>query len=325
MAQLYHQRLAADLKLALLDLYPEDHPITLIWAAGVPGQERVRSLPLYQLDRELGLDHLTCLYLPPLAAEEHLSGFSTLVHIIARLRSPQGCPWDRQQTHASLKPHLLQECYEALEALDEGDLGKLAEELGDLMMHIVLQAQVAAEAEEFQIGDVLRSINAKLLRRHPHVFGTAQVADVAEVSHQWEEIKREERGEEGSLLASVPQELPALAYSQAIQDRASGSGFDWEVFEGVLGKLSEELAELKASSSAEGRLGEFGDVLFTLVNVARWLGLDAEEALRGANRRFLRRFQRMEELSRSQGRPFVRLTPDEMNRLWEEVKGEEAG
>jgi len=323
-AQLYHQRLAAELKLDLLDLYPQDHNVTLIRAAGVPGMERVHSIPLHLLDREAELDHLTSLYLPPLAQEEHHTDFSTLVHIMAKLRSPEGCPWDRKQTHSSLKPHLLQECYEALEALDEDDHDKLCEELGDLLMHIVLHAQIGAEAGEFQIGDVLRSINAKLLRRHPHVFGDVQVTSAAEVSHRWQEIKQEERGGEESLLASVPQQMPALAYSQAIQDRASGSGFDWQTLEGVLGKLSEELSELERSPSHDERLKEFGDVLFTMVNVARWLGLDAEEALRLANKRFLRRFQRMEKLSLSRGQPLAELSTEAMNRLWDEVKAEEA-
>jgi len=251
---------------------------------------------------------------------ENLNGFDGLERIVARLRAPDGCPWDREQTHASLKRYLLEECYEVLEALDEGDTQKLCEELGDLLLQIALHTQIATEAGEFQMSDVLRSINTKLIRRHPHVFGDVKVADAREVEHNWEAIKREERQEDASLLAGVAKEMPALAYSQAIQGRAAQAGFDWESIEGILQKVAEELEELKGAKSKEEETSEFGDVLLALVNIARWLRIEAEEALRLANRRFYRRFTHMEEACRARGTTFDSLSFDEQNSLWEEAK-----
>ena len=170
---------------------------------------------------------------------KNLRQFETLVDIIARLRAPDGCPWDRKQTHASLREFLLEECYEALEALDEGDSAKLRDELGDLLLQIVLQAQIATEAGEFELGDVLNSINTKLIHRHPHVFGSKKVKDAEEVAHNWETLKLEERGAGASLLSSVPKQMPALGYSQAIQRRVAEVGFDWKDINGVIDKLAE--------------------------------------------------------------------------------------
>jgi len=255
-----------------------------------------------------------------LSLPQDLSKFDALVEIIARLRAPDGCPWDRKQTHASLRENLLAECYEVLEALDEGDTGKLCDELGDLLMQIVLHAQVAAEAGEFELGDVVKGINNKLIHRHPHVFGSEKVRDAEEVAHNWESLKREEREADTSILESVPSHMPALGYSQEIQRRVARDGFDWEDVDGVIDKLAEEVAEYNQAGSQEERGQEFGDLLFTLVNVARRQGIDSEAALREANRRFYRRFTYMEELCRQRGLGFDRLSFDEQNALWEEAK-----
>ncbi len=254
--------------------------------------------------------------------DNDLSQFHGLERIVAQLRAPDGCPWDREQTHASLKKYLLEECYEVLEALDEGDTDRLCEELGDLLLQIALHAQIAAEAGEFSMGDVLRGINAKLIHRHPHVFGDVQVADAREVEHNWEALKREERQEEASLLSGVAKDMPALAYSQSIQGRAAQAGFEWESLGGVIEKVDEELAELSVAQNQEEKVGEFGDVLMALVNIARWLQIDAEESLRLANRRFYRRFTQMEELCRQRGVDFRSLSFDEQNGLWEQAKGQ---
>ncbi|MBM3135430.1 MAG: nucleoside triphosphate pyrophosphohydrolase, partial [Chloroflexi bacterium] len=317
----------ATAKLALLELYPDEHPVTIVRAAGVPGQEQVVTVPLYQLDRQPWIDHLTCAYLPPLPVEQATRTFAALQYILSRLRNPDGgCPWDRAQTHQTLKSSLLEETYEVLAALDDEAPDKLQEELGDLWLQIILHAQIASERDEFTLGEVLHSINSKLLRRHAHVFGDVRLADSAAVLRHWERIKRGEReangevGEERSALSGVPAQLPALAYSQAIQERAARLGFDWQELEGVLRVVADELAELQAASTADERRAEFGDVLFALVNAARWLGLDAEEALRLANRRFVRRFQAMEALCRERGLDFVRLSFEEQNALWAEVK-----
>ena len=252
---------------------------------------------------------------------ENLDQFSTLLDIVARLRAPDGCPWDREQTHASLRESLLEECYEVLEVLDGGDTGKLCEELGDLLMQVVMHVQIASEAGEFELGDILTGINTKLVHRHPHVFGSLKVKDAAEVMRNWEHIKQEER-EGTSLLDSVPRQMPSLGYSQAIQHRVAQQGFDWEDIDGVIDKLVEEVAEFKQADTGERRAQEFGDMLFTLANIGRRLGVDSEAALRGANRRFYRRFSHMEEVCRQRGVNIGDLSFAEQNALWEEAKRE---
>jgi len=255
-----------------------------------------------------------------LSEAEDLSQFETLVNIIAKLRSPDGCSWDREQTHSSLRGSLLEECYEVLEALDEGDSEKLSCELGDLLMQVVLHAQIATEAGEFELGDVIKSINTKLINRHPHVFGSAKVKDAKEVIHNWEALKRGERGSETSMLDNVPRQMPALSYSQEIQSRVAQVGFDWEDISGVIDKLAEEVGEFKRGEDQEQKEQEFGDLLFTLANIARRLGIDTEAVLREANRRFYRRFSYMEEVCRQRGVNFAELSFDKQNALWEEAK-----
>jgi tetrapyrrole methylase family protein/MazG family protein len=255
-----------------------------------------------------------------LAKPENLDRFATLVNVIATLRAPDGCPWDRKQTHASLRENLLAECYEVLEALDEGDSEKLGDELGDLLMQIVLHAQIAAEAGEFRIGDVIANINTKLIHRHPHVFGSKKVKDAEEVIHNWEELKKEEREEGTSILESVPKGMPSLAYSHEIQRRAAWVGFDWEDVDGIIDKLAEEVGEFKRAKDKEQKAAEFGDLLFTLANIARRMDIDLEAALREANRRFYRRFTAMEEACRQKGLNLAELSFDEQNKLWEEAK-----
>ncbi len=248
-------------------------------------------------------------------------GFSTLLDIIARLRAPDGCPWDREQTHVSLKPNLLEECYEALEAIDEADDRKLCEELGDILMQVALHSQMGREDGQFSMGDVLRSINTKLTRRHPHVFGDVKVSGSRDVMANWEAIKREEKGT-ASVLDGLPKGMPALAFSQAMQRRAARVGFDWKEIEGAIDKLSEEVQELRESATHEERVREFGDMLFALVNVARWMNVESEEALHMASRRFQRRFQHMEETCRKRGIVLASLPLEEQDRLWEQAKKE---
>jgi tetrapyrrole methylase family protein/MazG family protein len=255
-----------------------------------------------------------------LSVPEDLSQFSALVDIIARLRAPDGCPWDRKQTHASLRENLLAECYEVLEALDEGDPAQLRDELGDLLMQIVLHAQIASEAGEFGLGEVVNNINTKLIHRHPHIFGSRKVKDAAEVTHNWELLKQEEREAGVSMLAGIPREMPALALSQRVQGRVARVGFDWEDVSGIIEKLAEEVSELKAAASQEEKAAEFGDLLFTLANLARREGVDLESALRQANERFCERFTCMEGLCRERGVSFGELSFAEQNELWEEAK-----
>jgi len=313
--QLYDQQLASDVKLTLMNLYPDEHPVTLVRRAGT-AQAQVLTVPLHELDRQPNVDHLTSLYVPPLPRPSSLEAFQDT---IARLRAPGGCPWDQEQTHQSLRPHLLEETYETLAALDADDTDALREELGDLFLQIVLQAQIAVEMGEFSLAQVIEGIDAKIKHRHPHVFGDVVVADVAGVMHNWEEIKREEKGED-SLLGGVSKSLPALARAQAIQKRVARVGLDWPDIEGVVAKIAEEVAELREAKGSEEREEELGDLLFSVVNLARWLNVDAESALRGACERFIRRFSGMEELCRERGLNLSELSLAEQDELWEEVK-----
>ena len=252
--------------------------------------------------------------------EQDPSSFDTMEKIVAKLRAPDGCPWDRAQSHASLKPYLIEEAYEVLQALDEENTDKLCEEMGDLLLQILLHAQIAKEAREFSISDVIKSISTKLIRRHPHVFGQSTAANAEEVVLEWEELKQNERKEDDSLLSGVPKCMPALSYSHSIQRRVAGIGFDWKEFEGILDKLTEEIREVKEAATQKEKVHEFGDVLFALVNAARWQGVDLEEALRLANQRFSHRFRYMEEACRRRSISLRDLSFQEQNDLWDEAK-----
>ncbi len=252
--------------------------------------------------------------------ETNPTNFTELKAIIAKLRSTEGCPWDRQQTHLSLRPYLIEECYEVLQALEDGAPQKLCEELGDLLLQIMLHAQMAAEEGQFTIEEVVRGLSDKLIHRHPHVFGDVEVKDAVEVRHNWEALKSAERQGYGSLLDSVPRSMPALSYSQSIQRRVASVGFDWEKTEDILEKLAEEVAEIIRATDKEEKAREFGDLLFVLVNIARRLGIDLETSLAGANQRFYQRFGYMEQLCRQRGVSFDDLSFDQQNALWAEAK-----
>ncbi len=253
---------------------------------------------------------------------DYIEAFRELVEIMARLRAPDGCPWDRAQTHASLRGSFLDECYEVIEALDEDDPAKLREELGDLLLHIVFQSQIAAESGEFELDQVIRGISRKLRRRHPHVFGDAAAVDAAAVELNWEQIKKAERDPETSALASVPQALPALNYSESIQGRAARLGFDWDADAGVFDKLAEEIGEMQQAADEAEWAAEYGDVLFTLVNIARRRGVNSESALRGTNRKFYRRFGYIERAALARGLELEKMSLEEMDALWDEAKRE---
>ena len=253
-------------------------------------------------------------------SEQYLKEFAALVDIIARLRGPDGCPWDKKQTHSSLKEFLLAETYEALEALDLQNSKMLCQELGDLLLQIILHARIAEDNSEFSLEDVIRNINTKLIRRHPHVFADTRVDSAEEVAHNWEEIKKTERSPDDSILGTVPRQMPALAYSKEIQRRAAETGFDWENIDGVIEKLSEEVREFKESENLEQKNEEFGDIFFTLVNIARRMGIDPEASLRQSNQKFYARFSTMERLCLERGLTLSKLSFNEQNALWDEVK-----
>ena len=249
------------------------------------------------------------------------STFDGLMALVAHLRGPEGCPWDREQTSASIKAGFLEECYELLEAIERGDPDRVLEELGDVLLHVAMQVRIAQETSKFSERQVFERQIEKLIRRHPHVFGDADASDAREVEAQWERIKERERKESGgSLLDGVPVAMPALGHAHAIQRRAARVGFDWPDVDGVLDKVVEELGELRDASGPERREEELGDLLFSLVNASRWLGLEPEAALRGANARFRRRFALMGSLCRERGQTFADLTLEAKESLWQEAK-----
>jgi tetrapyrrole methylase family protein / MazG family protein len=266
--------------------------------------------------------------------------FDKLVALQKRLRAPNGCPWDREQTHATLRTYLVEEAYEVLDALESGDDAKFAEEMGDLLLQIVFHSEIAAEEGRFTVADVIREIHEKMVRRHPHVFGTKRAKDSAEVLKNWEQIKLEERKAEKasgkssgekekqvSILDGVPRALPALLEGLQLTKKAARVGFDWEAVAGIFDKLREESAEIERALEKKDRSKieeELGDLLFAGVNLARFLHVDPEIALKSANAKFLRRFQEMERLASESGRRFVDVPRAEMEALWDSAKrGEE--
>ncbi len=319
-AQVYSRMVAAEVKMTLNAVYPDEHPVRLVHAAGT-NDEQVEELALYEIDRSEKIGLQTVLYVPPLGKGTSMEAFQD---VVAALRAPDGCPWDREQTHDSLRTHLMGEAYEALAAMDSGDAKKMAEEYGDLILQIVLNAQIGSEEQEFNMADVLKGIHDKIIRRHPHVFGDVRWDGVKGVLQNWEKLKAEERATSGEpekgLLDGVPLALPALAQAQEFQDRAAHVGFDWKQVDGVLDKIVEEIGEVKAATDMDALGAELGDLFFALVNLARWKQVDAESALRETNLRFKSRFAHVEKRAKDQGRKLSSLSLDEMEAFWQEAK-----
>lgn len=319
-SQVYNRMVASDVKLTLNAVYPDEHQVTLIHAAGTKAQ-LTEKLPLFEMDRSEHIGLLTVLYVPPLATG---SSFEQFQEIIARLRAPDGCPWDQEQTHLSLRQHLLEEAYETLAAIDSGDIAQMREEFGDLLLQIVLNAQIASEEGEFGMADIIKGIHDKIVRRHPHVFGDMAVSGVDEVLQNWEKLKAAERKENkdssNGLLDGVPLTLPALSQAQEYQARAARVGFDWPNVDGVLDKIREEIDEVEQAGSPEALADELGDLLFSIVNLIRWKGVEAESTLRAANMRFKRRFGYVEKRAAEQGRPMPELGVDVLEQFWQEAK-----
>jgi len=253
-----------------------------------------------------------------------MDGFDELVRVMARLRAPDGCPWDAEQTHRSLRPYLLEEVYEALEAIDAEDWPRLCDELGDVLLQVVFHAQLAAERGDFDLDDVTAAIVTKLKRRHPHVFGDTTVSGSDEVVDRWEQLKREETGyqERESALDGIPEELPALQRAHKLQKRAARAGFDWDDIAGPRAKIDEELGEVDEADEPAVE-HEIGDLLFAIVNYARFRGVEPESALRRANARFARRFRAVEQAAGS-ARRLQEMDLAQMDELWEKAKAEEA-
>ncbi len=321
-AQIYSRLVAAEVKSVLSEVYPDTHAVRMVHGAGTTDQE-VEALALYEIDRSEKIGGLTSLYLPSLGEG---TSFEAFQEVVAHLRAPEGCPWDREQTHASLRRHLLEEAYEAVSAMDSGDFEAMREELGDLLLQIVLNAQIASEEGEFTSNGVIKSVHDKIVRRHPHVFGDVKLDGVRAVLTNWERLKEDERNGrpgEGGLLDGVPEAMPALIQAQQFQERAARVGFDWPEIRGVLEKIVEEIDEVQHAEDEHQLAAELGDLFFALVNLARWKGIDAESALRATNTKFKSRFAFIERRVRQQSRRLSDLSLAELEALWQEAKRSE--
>lgn len=324
--QVYSQAIATEVKLTLLERLDPAFAVTVIRAAGCE-DERMQTMPLEELDRIDWIDHLTSVWVP-IAPPAQRPPLEHLRYVVDRLRDPDGgCPWDLKQTPQTLRKYVLEEAYEVVEALDSEDPDAICEELGDLLLQVYLQSRIAQDHDDFDLDQVADGIARKLIYRHPHVFGDVPVADAEEVKANWEELKAREKAEKGvageSVLSGVTMTLPALSLAEKIGKKVAAVGFDWPEQAGVLAKIKEEYDELLeacAENQPAAIFHELGDVLFTLVNLARWHQLDPEDALRQTNQRFTRRFQAMER--RLGGRSLRELSLAEWDQLWNQAKAE---
>lgn len=308
--------------------YPSDHPVHVVTPAEtadeIAAHSRpafaVRRVPLREVEAEAAAEGTIAVYVPPVPILSVTQSLRTLEYVTRRLRAPDGCPWDREQTHDSIKRNLLEETYELLEAIEERDPAKSREELGDLLMQVFLHAEMGREAGEYDLGSVTRGIVEKLIRRHPHVFAGLEVDGVAGVLRNWDAIKKAEGKHARSILAGIPAAMPALAYAQGAQERAARTGFAWPDVSGAWAKLDEELSELREAATPDDVALELGDVLFVLAGLASYLGVQAEEALREANRRFRTRFDAVEAIARERGVALRELPLDDLLAIWRDAK-----
>ncbi len=322
--QVYDSFMASNVKLTFMEKLPYNYDVYIVTAAGSK-EESIRKVPLVELDRETELSNLTSVYIPPVTDDTILyKDFNKLRAIIAELRGPNGCPWDLKQTHESLKKYLIEEAYEVIEAIQEQDIDHLVEELGDVLLQILLHAQIGEDDGYFSMDDVIEGLSAKMVRRHPHVFGD-KVAETAEdVVKSWQEIKQEEKGEKAiSILGEVGTSLPTILRAFELQKKAAKVGFDWPDVSGAWEKLKEEIGEFEQEikdGSNEQAVKEFGDILFALVNIARFYDINPDEALFMTNQKFIRRFHYIEKKVEESGKPFTDYQLKELDHFWDEAK-----
>lgn len=322
--QVYDAFSASEVKLTLMEKYPDDYEVTIVTAAGST-QEKLTKVPLYELDHVMELDNLTTLYVPPIREQEkRLKEWQTLRQIVADLRGPNGCPWDKEQTHATLKKYAVEEVYELLQAIEEEDDDHIVEELGDVLLQVFLHAQIGEDSGYFSMEDVLGSISDKMIRRHPHVFGNVTANSTEDVLRNWQQIKAEEKnGYDESLLDGEMRSDSSLLTSFNYQKKVAKVGFDWPDVSGAWDKFTEELAEWKKELQAgtkETQVDELGDVLFTIVNLARFYGLSPEQAMMQANEKFKRRFQFIESSVKKGKGNFTDYNLEELDNFWNEAK-----
>ncbi|WP_338450472.1 nucleoside triphosphate pyrophosphohydrolase [Niallia oryzisoli] len=322
--QVYDSFMASNVKLTFMERLPYNYDVYIVTAAGSK-EESIRKVPLVELDRETKLSNLTSVYIPPVTDETMLyKDFSKLRAIIAELRGPNGCPWDLKQTHESLTKYLIEEAYEVIEAIQEKDIDHLIEELGDVLLQVLLHAQIGEDDGYFSIDDVIEGLSAKMVRRHPHVFGDKTAETAEDVVKNWQEIKQKEKGEQPvSILGEVGTSLPTILRSYELQKKAAKVGFDWPDVSGAWAKLKEEIGEFEQEikdDRNEQAVKEFGDILFALVNIARFYDINPDEALFMTNQKFIRRFQYIEKKVEESSRPFTDYQLEELDRYWEEAK-----
>ena len=326
--QVYDQMIASNVKLALMEQLPDEYEIYIVTAVG-SNQEQINRVPLYELDRSVDLNNLTSVYVPPVKDETLLyREFSTLRKVIAKLRGPSGCPWDLKQTHTSLKKYLLEEAYELLEAIDNEDEDHMIEELGDVLLQVVLHSQIGEDEGMFTINDVISGVTEKMIRRHPHVFGDVSADSVEDVMKNWNAIKKDEKSnlnELESRLDNVVKSLPGVLKAYQYQHEAAKIGFDWPNVDPMWDKVHEEIKEFQDELQKDTRedsklISEFGDIMFALVNVARFYKINPEEAISMTNQKFYRRFAFIEQEVKKQDEHIELHSLEKLDSIWESAK-----
>jgi tetrapyrrole methylase family protein/MazG family protein len=322
--QVYNRVTASEIKIKLMEYYNDEQEVYLIRAAGVKDLERIEAMPLYEIDRADWIDYLTSLYIPPVKEKKQYS-FDDLLDVMSTLRGENGCPWDKEQTHESLKRYLIEEAYEVIDAIDKDDMESLCDELGDVLLQVVFHSQIAKEFGEFDIKDVIHGITNKMIKRHRHIFGNDKCETAEDVLVNWEKIKREEKNIKTHTenLKAIPTSLPGLIRSYKVQEKAAEVGFDWDKVDDALLKVHEELKEflqVYKDREEDKIIEELGDLLFAIVNVSRFLGINPEFALTKTIEKFIKRFEYIENTALKNGKKLEEMTLEEMDELWNAAK-----
>lgn len=326
--QVYNNIIASDIKLTLMELYPDEFLVTIVSNIGIVGKEVVKQIPLYKLDNNPDeFHHLSSLFVPKTNDKCVLEKrFSKSIEIIKTLRGPDGCPWDKVQTHQSIRKNMIEEAYELVETIDMMDIDHMIEELGDVLLQVLMHAQIGEDEGYFNISDVIQELNKKLIRRHPHVFTKENVNNPEEALLEWDNVKKIEKKDvvnnNSSILSDIPKDLPVMYYAYKLQKKAAKVGFDWENAEDIYKKIFEEIEEIKSANSIN-RYKELGDLLFAVINLARFYNIDPEECLMATNRKFINRFNFIEEKLKEQNIAIEEATLELMDNYWDLAKKEE--
>lgn len=324
--QVYSRMVASNIKLKLMDIYGDEYLVTVIKSAGIVGQKKIEEMPIYMIDRIDWIDYLTSIYIPPVKGILQAKyDIEDLLKIMAVLRSDNGCPWDKEQNHETLKRYLIEECYEVIDAIDTKSDENLIEELGDVLFQVIFHSEIAKERRAFNFDDVCDTVSKKMIYRHPHIFADESLKTSHDVIKRWDKLKKDEKGFSTytDTLKDVPRSMPALIRSYKVQERAAKVGFDWDFVDDALSKVDEELNELKEVYKGENRddiIEELGDLIFAVVNVARFLKVDPEIAVNMTIDKFIHRFEYIEKSASKSGQKIENMTLPEMDALWNEAK-----